>query len=65
MPASVVLTRAFWHPSRVLAMSEGRGPGVFAALDPRLPSGTPIGVGGGRDLSCRGLPPGNTMGQSE
>jgi hypothetical protein len=44
-PASVVFTRAFWHPCRVLAMCVGRGPGVVAALDPRLPSGTPIGVG--------------------
>ena len=45
MPASVVFTRAFWHPSKVLAMCVGRGPGVVAALDPRLISVTPTGVG--------------------
>ena len=44
-PASVVFARAFCHPCSVLAMCVGRGPGVFAALDPRLPSETPIGVG--------------------
>ena len=54
MPALMVFTRAFWHPCRVLAMCVGRGPGVFAALDPRLPSGTPIGVGrAGIGRSCR------------
>jgi len=41
----MVFTRAFWHPCRVLAMCVGRGPGVFAALDPRLISETPTGVG--------------------
>ena len=32
----------------------GRGPGVVAALDPRLPSVTPTGVGraGGEQLAC-------------
>jgi len=28
LPASVVFTRAVWHPCRVLAMCVGRGPGV-------------------------------------
>jgi hypothetical protein len=45
LPALMVFTRVFWHPCRVLAMCVGRLPGVFAALDPRLPSGTPTGVG--------------------
>jgi len=45
LPALMVFTRAFWHPCRVLAMCVGRGPGVFAALDPRLISETPTGVG--------------------
>jgi hypothetical protein len=45
LPASVVFNRGFWHPCRVLAMCGGGLPGVFAALDPRLPSGTPTGVG--------------------
>jgi len=40
-----VFTRAFRHPCRVLAMCGGRGPGVVAALDPRLISVTPTGVG--------------------
>ena len=54
MPASVVFTRAFWHPSKVLAMCVGRGPGVVAALDPRLISVTPTGVGrAGIGRSCR------------
>ena len=45
LPALVVFTRAFWHPCRVLATRGGRVPGVVAALDPRLISVTPTGVG--------------------
>jgi hypothetical protein len=35
---------AFWHRLRGAGDVGGRGPGVVAALDPRLPSGTPPGV---------------------
>ncbi len=39
----VLLIHAFWHRLRGAGVLGGRGPGVVAALDPRLPSGTPLG----------------------
>ena len=45
MPASVVLIRAFWHPRRGAGVVGGGDRGWSLALDPRLMSVTPTGVG--------------------
>ena len=59
LPASVVFTSALWHHLRGAGNVGGRGPGVVAALDPRLPSETPLGSvvarGGGAGCQAGGF----------
>jgi len=49
---------AFTHPAGVPGGDGGGPPGVFASLDPRLMSATPIGVGAVKTGRIRGPRPG-------